>query len=150
RPEDDDRHDKVYSVFGQVEYRITDQIRLVGAARYDEGDLFEGQFSPKGGIVFAPSENHAFRFTVNRAFQTPNYSEFFLRVAAGAPQNFSALETALRAHPQLGPALAGVPDGTLFTNSSMVPVYARGNAALDVEKTIGYELGWKGVLSSRV
>lgn len=150
RPEDDDRHDKLYSVFGQVEYRVTDQIRIVGAARYDEGDLFEGQFSPKGGIVFSPNEDHAFRFTVNRAFQTPNYSEFFLRVAAGAPQNFSALETGLRAHPQLGPALAGVPDGTLFTNSAMVPVYARGNAALDVEKTIGYELGWKGVLSSRV
>src|SRR5690606_17301509 len=89
RPEDDDRHDKLYSVFGQVEYRVTDQIRIVGAARYDEGDLFEGQFSPKGGIVFSPNEDHAFRFTVNRAFQTPNYSEFFLRVAAGAPQNFS-------------------------------------------------------------
>jgi outer membrane receptor for ferrienterochelin and colicins len=150
RPEDDDRSDKVYSGYAQLEYRITDQIRLVGAARYDEGDLFEGQFSPKGAIVFSPNENHSFRFTVNRAFQTPNYSEFFLRAAAGAPQNFSALETGLRAHPQLGPALAGVPNGTLFTNSAQVPVFARGNAALDVEKTIGYEVGWKGSLSSKV
>lgn len=150
RPEDDDRSDKVYSVFGQMEYRISDQLRLVGAARYDEGDLFEGQFSPKGGIVFSPSEDHSFRFTVNRAFQTPNYSEFYLRAAAGAPQNFTALENGLRAHPQLGPALAGVPQGQLFTNSDQVPVFARGNAALDVEKTIGYELGWKGILSSRV
>jgi iron complex outermembrane receptor protein len=150
RPEDDDRSDKVYSGYTQLEYRVTDQIRLVGAARYDEGDLFEGQFSPKGGIVFSPNENHSFRFTVNRAFQTPNYSEFFLRVAAGAPQNFSALEDGLRAHPQLGPALAGVPNGTLFTNSAQVPVFARGNAALDVEETIGYEVGWKGSLSSRV
>jgi iron complex outermembrane receptor protein len=149
RPEDDDRSDKVYSVFGQMEYRLSDQLRLVGAVRYDEGDLFEGQFSPKGGIVFSPNEDHSFRFTVNRAFQTPNYSEFFLRVAAGAPQNFTALENGLRAHPQLGPALAGVPNGQLFTNSAQVPVFARGNAALDVEKTIGYEVGWKGVLSSR-
>jgi outer membrane receptor protein involved in Fe transport len=150
RPEDDDRSDKVYSGYAQLEYRVTDQIRLVGAARYDEGDLFEGQFSPKGAIVFSPNENHSFRFTVNRAFQTPNYSEFFLRAAAGAPQNFSALETGLRAHPQLGPALAGVPNGTLFTNSAQVPVFARGNASLDVEKTIGYEVGWKGALSSKV
>jgi iron complex outermembrane receptor protein len=148
RPEDDARSDKVYSGYGQVEYRVTDQIRLVGAARYDEGDLFEGQFSPKGGIVFSPNANHSFRFTVNRAFQTPNYSEFFLRAAAGAPVNFSALETGLRASP-LGPALAGVPEGQLFTNSAAVPVFARGNADLDVEKTIGYEVGWKGALSSR-
>ena len=149
-PDDDDRSDKVYSVFGQAEYRLTDQIRLVGAARYDEGDLFEGQFSPKGAIVFSPNENHAFRFTVNRAFQTPNYSEFFLRAAAGAPVNFTALENGMRAHPQLGPALAGVPQGTLFTNSAQVPVFASGNRDLDVEKTIGYEIGWKGSLSSRV
>lgn len=149
-PDDDDRHDKVYSVFGQVEYRITDQIRLVGAARYDEGDLFEGQISPKGAIVFSPNDNHAFRFTVNRAFQTPSYSEFFLRAAAGAPQNFSALEAGLRAHPQLGPALAGVPNGQLFTNSAAVPIIASGNRNLDVEKTMGFELGWKGSLSSRV
>lgn len=150
RPEDDDRHDKVYSAYAQLEYRINDQIRLVGAARYDEGDLFEGQFSPKAGIVFSPNANHSFRATVNRAFQTPNYSEFYLRAAAGAPVNFSALEAGMRAHPQLGPALAGVPDGQLFTNSAAVPVWARGNAALDVEKTIGYELGWKGSLSDKV
>jgi outer membrane receptor for ferrienterochelin and colicins len=150
RPEDDDRSDKVYSGYAQLEYRITDRIRLVGAARYDEGDLFEGQFSPKGAIVFSPNDNHSFRFTVNRAFQTPNYSEFFLRAAAGAPVNFSALEAGMRAHPQLGPALAGVPEGTLFTNSAAVPIFARGNANLDVEKTIGYEVGWKGSLSSKV
>ncbi len=149
RLDDDDRHDKVYSVYGQLEYRVTEKIRLVGAVRYDEGDLFEGQFSPKGAVVWSPNANHSFRFTVNRAFQTPNYSEFFLRVAAGAPANFTALENGLRANPQLGPALAGVPQGQLFTNSAAVPVFARGNRDLDVEKTIGYEVGWKGALSSR-
>lgn len=144
----DERADKVYSVYGQVEYRIAENVRLVGAARYDEGDLFEGQFSPKGAIVWSPNANHSFRFTVNRAFQTPNYSEFFLRAAAGAPANFTALEAGLRASP-LGPALQGVPQGELFTNSAAVPVFARGNADLDVEKTIGYEVGWKGALSPR-
>ncbi len=149
RPEDDERGDKVYSVYGQLEYRVTDQIRLVGAARYDEGDLFEGQVSPKGGIVFAPNQNHSFRVTVNRAFQTPNYSEFYLRAAAGQPVNFTALEAGMRASP-LGPALAGVPEGQLFSNSSAVPVWARGNANLDVEKTIGYEVGWKGSISPKM
>ena len=145
---DDDRSDKVYSGYGQMEYRLNDKIRLVGAARYDEGDLFEGQFSPKGAIVFSPNDNHSFRFTVNRAFQTPNYSEFFLAAVAGG-QNLGPLETALRASP-LGPALQGVPVGQLFSASGVVPILARGNRNLDVESTVGYEVGWKGALSSKV
>ena len=144
----DDRSDGIYSVFGQVEYRVIPQVRLVGAARFDDGTLFEPQFSPKGAIVFSPNESHAFRVTVNKAFQTPNYSEFFLRASAGAPANFTLLEAGLRASP-LGPALAGVPVGQLFTNSAVVPVLALGNAALDVEKITGWEAGYKGNIGDR-
>lgn len=149
RPEDDDRHDKAYAAYGQAEYKLNEQVRLVAAARYDKGDLFEGQFSPKGGVVFSPNPNHSFRATVNRAFQTPNYSEFYLRAAAAPPANLSALEAGLRAS-ALGPALAGVPNGQLFTSSATVPIYARGNADLKVEKVTGYELGYKGVINDRV
>jgi outer membrane receptor for ferrienterochelin and colicins len=145
----DNRSDDLYSGYGQVEFDIIPQVKLVAAARLDDGTLINTQFSPKGAIVFSPNENHSIRATVNQAFQTPNYSEFFLRVAAGAPANFTALETGLRASP-LGPALAGVPVGTLFTTSAAVPVFARGNAALDVESTTGYELGYKGTFANRV
>ncbi len=81
----DDRSDNYGSVFGQIEYRPVPEIRLVGAARFDDSDLFDGQFSPKGAIVYSPTQNHSVRFTVNRAFQTPNYSEFFLRVRIAPP-----------------------------------------------------------------
>ena len=157
RPADDDRHDYYYSVFGQVEYELASQVRGVFAARFDVGTLINPQLSPKLAVVLSPNDRHSFRFTVNRAFQTPNYSEFYLRAAAGAPANFSALETGLRAS-ALGPALAGVPVGTLFTvlaptattttSSSSVPVFARGNARLDVETTLGFEVGYRGDLSS--
>ncbi len=145
----DNRSDDLYSAYGQVEFDIVPQVKLVAAARMDDGTLINTQFSPKGAIVFSPNENHSFRATINQAFQTPNYSEFFLRVAAGAPANFSALEAGLRASP-LGPVLAGVPVGTLFTTSAAVPVFARGNAGLDVESTTGYELGYKGTFANRV
>lgn len=148
-PENDDRHDKVYSAYGQAEYKVSSMVRLVAAARYDKGDLFEGQFSPKAAIVFSPNPNHAFRLTYNAAFQTPNYSEFYLRVTAAAPINLALLEGGLRQNPQLGPALQGVPNGTLFTTSNAVPVFARGNAALDVEKTHSWELGYKGALDPK-
>ena len=159
RPEDDDRSDYYYSVFGQIDYQLAENVRGVIASRFDIGSLINPQFSPKMAIVYSPSDRHSFRFTINRAFQTPNYSEFYLRAAAAAPANFSALETALRASP-LGAALAGVPVGKLFGNvtptaatpavTAAVPVFARGNAKLDVETTLGFEVGYRGDLSSSV
>jgi len=159
RPEDDDRSDYYYALFGQVEYQLAENVRGVLAGRFDIGTLINPQFSPKAAIVYTPDAKNAFRFTMNRAFQTPNYSEFFLRAPAAAPANFSALETALRAS-ALGPVLAGVPVGKLFTilaptasttsSSSAVPIFARGNAKLDVETTLGFEAGYRGDLSSTV
>jgi len=153
-PANDDRSDDYYSAYGQVEYKVVPQLRAVVAGRFDDGTLFDGQFSPKAALVFSPNENHSFRASVNRAFQTPNYSEFFLRAAAGAPANFAPLEAGLRAHPQLGPALAGVPNGELFggaagLTSSAVRILALGNKDLDVEKVTGYEIGYKGNIGRR-
>ncbi|HEU4799822.1 MAG TPA: TonB-dependent receptor [Gemmatimonadales bacterium] len=147
-PANDDRSDNTYSVFGQVEYEVIPQVKIVGAARFDDGDLYDAQFSPKAAVVVSPNENHSFRFTYNRAFQTPNYSEFFLRAPAGAPANFTLLEAGLRASP-LGPALAGVPVGELYTNSAAVPVLALGNSALEVEHVNGWEAGYKANLGDR-
>ncbi len=150
RAEDDDRSDNIISAYGQVEWRLNPQVKLVGAARIDDGNLFATQFSPKGAVVFQPNDDHSIHLSVNRAFMTPNYSEWFLRVNAGLPANLAPLEAGLRANPQLGPALAGVPVGTLFTTSSAVPVLALGNAALDPEETLGFELGYKGNITSKL
>ncbi len=145
----DDRSDGYYSGYAQIEFEVSPQVKLLGAARVDESDLFEPQFSPKGALVITPTPDHSIRFTVNRAFQTPNYSEFFLNVPAGAPADFSLLEAGLRASP-LGPVLAGVPDGQLFDNSAAVAVWAQGNAALNVEHVTSLEAGYKGQLGRRV
>jgi outer membrane receptor protein involved in Fe transport len=149
QPADDHRSDYYYAIFGQAEYQLASTVRAVAAARFDIGSLIDPQLSPKLAIVFSPNEKNSVRFTINRAFQTPNYSEFYLRVPAGAPANFTLLETALRGSP-LGPALAGVPVGTLFSNSAAVPVFARGNSKLNVESTLGFEAGYRGDLSPSV
>ncbi len=103
--------------------------------------------------MYSPTPDHSIRVTFNQAFQVPNYSEFFLRVNAGAPADFSLLEAGLRASP-LGPALAGVPNGELFAgtaggSSSAVPVLALGNADLGIEKVTGWEIGYKGSIGGR-
>jgi outer membrane receptor for ferrienterochelin and colicins len=154
----DDRSDNLYSGYAQVEYKIVPQLRLVGAARVDDGDLFDTQFSPKGALVYSPSEDHSFRFSVNRAFQTPNYSEFFLQVPVAAPtasprtleggieQYYAGVKASLP--PQ---ALAGL---TLTSDlpwnfSAQTQALALGNADLKVEKVTGWELGYKGSLSDK-
>jgi outer membrane receptor for ferrienterochelin and colicins len=164
-PLNDDRSDDYYSAYGQVEYRLTPQFRLVGAGRVDDGTLFETQFSPKGALVFSPNEEHSFRFTVNRAFQTPNYSEFYLRVPVAQPTTGPAtVEGGLETYyTGVQGALAGglLPPGSLdgINLHPSLPwnfspqgtqALALGNADLDVEKVLGWELGYKGSLSDKL
>ncbi|HVQ47099.1 MAG TPA: TonB-dependent receptor, partial [Gemmatimonadales bacterium] len=156
-PINDDRSDGYYSGYGQVEYKLTPQLRVVGAARVDDGTLFETQFSPKGALVYSLNENNSVRFSVNRAFQTPNYSEFFLQAPAAAPTAGPAtVEGGIEAYytqvqASLPPAaLAGL---TLHPSlpwnfSPTTQVLALGNANLDVETVLGWELGYKGSISN--
>jgi outer membrane receptor for ferrienterochelin and colicins len=163
-PSNDDRSDDYYSAYGQVEYRLIPQLRLVAAGRVDDGTLFETQFSPKGALVFSPNERHSFRFSVNRAFQTPNYSEFFLRVPVrqasagpatvegGLEQYYAGVQGALNAG--LLPA-GSLDDITLHPTlpwnfSATTPALALGNSELEVEKVLGWELGYKGSLSDKL
>ncbi|MEO8090684.1 MAG: TonB-dependent receptor [Gemmatimonadales bacterium] len=155
----DDRSDDYYSAYGQLEYKLIPQLRLVGAGRVDDGTLFKAQFSPKGALVFSPNASHSFRFSVNSAFQTPNYSEFFLQVPVAAPtagpftveNGIQQYYTQVQA--SLPPAaLAGL---TLHSTlpwdfSPQTQALALGNSALKVEKVLGWELGYKGSLSSNL
>jgi outer membrane receptor protein involved in Fe transport len=156
----DDRSDDLYSAYGQLEYKIIPQVRLVGAARFDDGDLIEGQFSPKGAIVFSPTEDHSFRFSVNRAFQTPNLSEFFLQVPVAEPTagprtlegSIESYYAAVLGAPLPPGALAGltITENLPWEFSEFTQALALGNADLDVEKVTGWEVGYKGSLGDKV
>jgi iron complex outermembrane receptor protein len=127
------------AVFGQLEYSLSASLKAVVAGRVDKSTLHSTQFSPKGSLVYAFNPNHTLRVTYNRAFQVPNFSEFFLSVPAGAPINLSAIETALR--PLLGTTQLGF---------SRVPVLAFGNSALEVEKIQSYEAGYSGIFGQKL
>src|SRR5690606_12949494 len=53
------------AVFAQVDYNLTNRLKLVLAARYDESSLHDAQFSPKGSLVFGINPNHTLRFSYN-------------------------------------------------------------------------------------
>jgi outer membrane receptor protein involved in Fe transport len=89
--------------------------------------------------VWAVTPDHTLRFTYAEAFQTPNYSEFFLRAPVAPPLTaLSALEQAL------APFLGGVPLGF-----DSVPILALGNPSLEVEEIQSYEVGYTGIFGRR-
>jgi len=157
-PQDDDRSDSYYSTYGQVEYKLLPTLRAVVAGRFDDGSVFDPQFSPKGALVYSPNERHSLRVTVNRAFQTPNYSELYLRARAGAPQTgprtlerslegyFATVRGAFGADPNLPATPVNLP----WSFDSLTQPFALGNANLDVEKVTGWEVGYKGSLTPRI
>ena len=131
------------SVFGQVDFDLSNRIKLVGAARWDDSTLHEAQFSPKGAIVFSLNTNHTLRYGYNEAFQRPNYSELFLTAPAGAPVPLAALAGS---NPASAP-LAGVLNDLGFGS---LPILARGNEALEVEKVTSHEIGYAGIIGGKV
>jgi iron complex outermembrane receptor protein len=142
----EEKHDDtISSLFGQVEYQIHPMLNLLAAARFDHFSVLDSdqnEISPKAALVFSPNPNHSLRFTFNRAFQTPNYSEMFLRVAAGPVIPLNQVELGLEAAIS---AQVGQPVD-LPLNFSPTPVVARGNPELTAEQLTGYEVGWKGSL----
>lgn len=74
------RTDNMSGFFGQVEYKLSESIKGVVAARWDRSTLTESFLSPKAAIVWTPIAGHTLRATYNKAFQQPNYSELYLYV----------------------------------------------------------------------
>ena len=147
-PVNDDRSDWSFGAYGQAEYALTSRFQLIGALRWDDGDLFDGEITPRVGIVWRPGGEHAVRLTLNRAFLIPSHAELFLHLPAGAPQDLTEVEDSLRAS-SLASALEPVPEGELFTNSAAVPSYAINNPNLVPQKVTTLELGYRGQLSRK-
>lgn len=133
------RDEEQKALFGQLSFALHEKVDLVIAARYDDSTLHDSQTSPKGALVYKITPNHSLRATYNKAFQTPNYSEFFLR-APSSPIPFNLFEAGFEAQ-------AGI---DLPLNWQTVPVMALGNDELEVEENETWELGYKGVVSSKL
>jgi len=95
--EEDDQTTE-FGAYLQSETSLTDRLRLVLAGRVDtHSALPEAIFSPRAGLVFQPSETHAFRLTYNRAFSTPSSLNQFLDLGSVIPDpQLSALGYSLR------------------------------------------------------
>ncbi|HXV86593.1 MAG TPA: TonB-dependent receptor, partial [Gemmatimonadales bacterium] len=152
----DGRTDHAVGGHAQLVYQWSPHLRMIAAARLDHGSLFALQFSPKAALVLQPSATHALRLTVNRAFQTPNYAEFFLSVPAGMPVTAAwTLERALEQY--LGDVQAtygglpavqslNLPANLPWRFDSLTPSLALGNANLATERVTEWSLGYRAMV----
>ncbi|MEM9290781.1 MAG: TonB-dependent receptor [Acidobacteriota bacterium] len=124
-------------VFAQIEYNFSEKLKGVIAGRWDDSSLYESVFSPRAALVYAIDPNNSIRVNYGEAFQTPNYSEFFLRAAVAPPITaFAGLEGLC--------LLNGVSCGL-----DAIPTLALGNPNLGVEEVKAWEIGYSGIINGK-
>ncbi len=127
-----------WGIFAQLDYELGDRVKAVIAARWDESNLHDAEFSPKAALVISPRPDHRLRLTYNQAFQPPNIGEFFTHVPVAAPLDLSGIEQAL------GSILGGVSLGL-----GHVPILGLGNANLSTESIESFEIGYSATLGNK-
>lgn len=137
----EDRNEHMEAVFGQLDYKLTNKLKIVLAGRLDISTLHDTLLSPKASLVYSFNPGHSLRLTFNKAFQTPNYSEFFLRLPVAPSVDLSAIEAGLSA------AFGGMDLGLGFES---VPVLALGNGSLKVEEITSYEIGYSNIFGQKL
>jgi iron complex outermembrane receptor protein len=124
------------ALFAQVDWKIGERVKLVGALRWDDSSLFDAQVSPKASVVVAVNPLHSLRFTYNEAFQLPTYADFFLQFPL-FPTDTTSLNDICAAQ-GIDCGLAGSTTNYLF-----------GNESLALEEVTTLELGYKGILGNK-
>jgi iron complex outermembrane receptor protein len=139
------RDEDQQALFGQIKWAASEKVDVVLAGRWDDNSLHEAQKSPKAAIVYKFNPSHSVRATYNEAFQTPNYSEYFLLSRSANVVPFAALQDAV--------ALGGfgadlrTPGILDWQNLNLVAV---GNDQLVPEQIKSFEIGYKGIIGGQV
>lgn len=135
--------DNVREVGGYIQSttRLSPRFDLVAALRVDNNDQVDGvQTSPRAALIYRPNETQNFRFTYNRAFQTPANFTWFLdliqsRNLGGLPYNIRALgnppKTGWTFNRSCDPAInSGLCMRTIFTGPAGESVWQPATAAV--------------------
>ena len=120
-------------VYAQTETPLVPQLRLMLAARYDDHESYDAQFSPKAGVVWTPVNGQSLRFFYNRAFKSP-----------------STLQTSFYI-PNFVPSVGvfGNRDGITVRKASDNSI-VREYTPLVPEQNTTWEAGYKGLINGRL
>jgi len=80
RNEDNDNVNEL-GAYMQAEHKLSDHVKLLGAARLDDHSLLDGIiFSPRAALVYQPDDHNSLRFTFNQAYATPDNNSMCLDI----------------------------------------------------------------------
>lgn len=101
-----------YGGYLQGEYKFSPKFSVVAAVRADYHDrINEFMLSPRGALVYKPSENNTFRITYNRAFSAPSILNLSLDLANGVLGNGAMVRG------------FGNPEGFQYNYNNNLPMY---------------------------
>lgn len=164
-----------YGIYAQMSMDISEYFKVVLSGRFDESNIHPNFLSPRAAIIYTPNNKHSIRFNISRSFQRPTYNDLF-RWSPIAPvftkdDKFRLGETGLFDYNKLTQfvkdsisAISGQdaseldlglitqqdPNNPDFVNNLPQPISrATGNNSLEVEKNLGFEIGYQGQLTDR-
>ena len=115
--EEDDNINEI-GAYLQSETKLLPQLKFIAAGRIDDHNQLEDYvLSPRVALAFQPNDDHNFRITYNRAFNTPRTSDLFLDIlSAKDPFQLGAnFQPALGFSPNIDIRAQGVRSETGFT-----------------------------------
>jgi outer membrane receptor for ferrienterochelin and colicins len=134
------KDDHMEAVFGQLDYNLTEKLKVVLAGRLDFSTLHKAQISPKVSAVYTFNPGHSLLLSFNRAFQAPSYIQYFLNAPVGPPVDLSVIEDGLS-------KTFGMDLGLGFKS---IPMLALGNENLNIEKITSYEIGYSNIFARKL
>ena len=115
--EEDDNINEI-GAYLQSETKILPQLKFIAAGRVDDHSQLEDMvLSPRVALAIQPNDDHNFRVTYNRAFNTPRTSDLFLDIlsAKDAFQLGANFQPVLGFSPNIDIRAQGVRSETGFT-----------------------------------
>jgi len=69
-----------------------DKLKLIGSIRIDKTQYFTPKINPRAAIVYAPTEDHSIRISIQNGYRFPTLFEAFSTVPNGGVTRFGGLE----------------------------------------------------------
>lgn len=74
----EDVSQNLWSLFGEDEVTIGEDVRITAGVRFDRHPLAKWHVAPRGAIIYAPADGHTVRLSVSRAFRNPSILESYI------------------------------------------------------------------------
>ncbi len=79
------KYNHIFKMFVNYTYHLSEKLHLTTALMIEDNDFVGTMYSPKGALVYLPTENHSLRFSVSRAYRTPSFIEEYADMSVPAP-----------------------------------------------------------------